>query len=199
MPENAPAPIVFLDTETTGLHPNRRPWEIAMIRRPALPGQADNVTILVEDVDLSFADLRALQIGRFYERHTRLDALVSRGEKMPAGTILVPESEAARTVEQWTRGAHIVGAVPNFDAETLAAMLLRHRLCPAWHYHLIDVENLIVGWLAAKGLESPLPWKSDELSEAVSVAPPSDQERHTAMGDAWWAMRIYDRIVGGVA
>ena len=223
------APIVFIDTETTGLHADRRSWEIAMIRRPALPGHPDNLTIVIEDVDLSNADLIALKIGRFHERHVRADELVGRGKTMPKGSILTSEAAAARTVELWTRGAHIVGAVPNFDTETLAAMLRRHGLCPAWHYHLIDVEALAFGWLhgvAAHGhssvacADSPvdcvawshmvefgmaeddgpditsLPWKSDSLSRACGVEPPSEEERHTAMGDACWAMRLYDRIIG---
>ena len=32
------APIVFLDTETDGLHPGRRVWEVAMIRIPSRKG-----------------------------------------------------------------------------------------------------------------------------------------------------------------
>ncbi|WP_280455454.1 3'-5' exonuclease [Nocardia brasiliensis] len=211
------APLVFLDTETTGLHADRRAWEIAMIRRDASIGDR-SVLIQVSDVDLSGAELIGLRIGRFHERHERY-ADGWNQSKADGGDALriLPEAEAARLVEQWTRGAHIVGAVPNFDTETLAAMLRRHGLCPAWHYHLIDVENLAFGWLngiAAHGHSSvacsdapvdcdgdtmplALPWKSDALSRACGVEPPTDEERHTAMGDARWAMRLYDRITGG--
>jgi hypothetical protein len=34
------------------------------------------------------------------------------------------------------------------------------------------------------------------LSFAVGVEPPRVGERHTAMGDARWAMRLYDAITG---
>src|SRR5690606_15714544 len=113
-----------------------------------------------------------------------------------------------------------VGSVPNFDTETLAAMLRRHRLCPAWHYHLIDVEALAVGYLHGRAVEldrsgeqfsgepwdapaneasrlrtyTGMPWRSDNLSAAIGVEPPTTDERHTAMGDARWAMRMYDAI-----
>ena len=40
-----------------------------------------------------------------------------------------------------------------------------------------------------------LPWKSDDLSAALGVTV-SDEDRHTALGDAKWAMRIYDAVTG---
>ncbi len=198
------APLVFLDIETTGLHVDRRPWEIAIIRR-----DVDTIdiatTIQVSDVDLSGAELKGLQIGRFHDRHLYYgDADADRHEKDDTHLFLT-EAKAAREVELLTRDAHIVGAVPNFDTECLSATLRRHGLCPAWHYHLIDVEALAMGWLhgwdrqTEERFAPTLPWKSDEISRAVGVEPPAEEERHTAMGDARWAMRLYDRIVGGAA
>ncbi|OXR46633.1 hypothetical protein B7C42_01607 [Nocardia cerradoensis] len=226
------APIVFLDIETTGLHHDRRPWEIGMIRREPDGGQRE-LTLYISDVDLAHAELIGLNIGRFYERYPMYWTEVGGAFTMDTGidddTIvdpdyadqrlkfdeaLHPEKRAAVIVERWTRGAHIVGSVPNFDTETLAAMLRRHGLCPSWHYHLIDVEVLAIGHLGAVRRLNPypieaadvaaaefdltaLPWKSDDLSRAVGVEPPGPDERHTAMGDARWAMRMYDRINGG--
>lgn len=198
-------PLVFLDTETNGLHFDRRPWEIAMIRREPNGKQRD-LLIQITDIDLSNAEPQGLAISRFYDRH------VAHGAGADRETVFREENRVAWDVHLMTRGAHLVGAVPNFDAETLAAMLRRHKLCPAWHYHLIDVEVLAAGWLAAHNLlggiiadhnawdepdhhDVSLPWESDDLSRACGVEPPSESERHTAMGDALWVMRWYDAIM----
>ena len=220
------APIVFLDTETTSLRPDRRAWDIGMIRREP-DGTEREITLFVSDIDLSGADLIALRIGHFYERHPMYRAEVGGAfdaefddddtvdvdeaqELLDTYECLYPERRVAEIVERWTRGAHIVGMVPNFDTECLATMLRRHGLCPAWHYHLIDVENLAVGWLQHAiltghhrireqvGVTVTLPWKSDDISRACGVEPPTDEERHTAMGDAKWCVRLYDRITGTI-
>ena len=41
----------------------------------------------------------------------------------------------------------------------------------------------------------PLPWKSDDLSAALGIKV-SDEDRHTALGDARWARAIYDAVTG---
>lgn len=142
------------------------------------------------DADLSNADPFGLQVGRFYDRHPNC-----RG----AHDLAVTEEQASKEVEKWTRGAHLVGAVTNFDADCLDKMLRRHRLIPAWHYHLVDVEAMAVGYLAGVSggaSDSAPPWKSDDLSRKCGVEPPADDERHTALGDARWALRWYDSMVG---
>ncbi len=118
-------PIVFLDTETTGLHADRRPWEIAWIRRE-IDGTETERLIQISDVDLTTAELKGLQVGRFHERYFRNIGV----DQKPDNVEIDREFLAAHAVEEATRGAIIIGAVPNFDTETLAAMLRRHRLCP---------------------------------------------------------------------
>ena len=88
-------------------------------------------------------------------------------------------------------------------------------ICPSWHYHLIDVEALAVGYLAGRGwpldhwgdpggetarMFDPrnLPWKSDDLSAALGIRI-TDDDRHTALGDARWARAIYDAVMNGGA
>jgi len=98
-------------------------------------------------------------------------------------------------------------------------------ICPSWHHHLIDVEALTVGYLNGRrarqneivdgyplendgehvpGLvrwdrpgpwDVPLPWKSDDLSAMLHVEV-SDEDRHTALGDARFARAIYDAVTG---
>ena len=91
----------------------------------------------------------------------------------------------------------------NFDEVTLDAMLRRHGLMPRWDYHLIDLPSMALGWLHGRAHESglfdfreaaQLPYRSYELSSSCDVEPPSEDERHTAMGDADWVMRWHDAL-----
>lgn len=194
-------PICFVDTETDGVHPGRKPWEIALIRRDD-EGEKE-VSFFVE-IDLSTADPFGLKVGGFYDRHP--EGCWISGATYPdsgPGVQLLEPEQAARRVARMTHGAHIVGAVPNFDTEVFDRLLRDHGLCPSWHYHLIDVEALAVGYLAAgrmdPGKSLPLPWKSTDLMEAIGVSPPTEEERHTALGDARWARAAYDAVMGGVS
>lgn len=210
-------PHVFLDTETSSLRPDRRAWDVALIRVDDYnpDGLTAQFFIDLDDLELRDADAAALRIGRFWERHPQALALrsyrapdivhvegyglhVTESLHPPYGAVLA-ESRAAQVVAAYTHGAHLVGAVPNFDAEVLADLLRRNGLAPTWHHHLIDVETLAVGWLARDGRAPDLPWGSDDLAYALGVDAPSDDERHTALGDARWARRIYDRVMGGAA
>lgn len=212
------SPIVFLDTETTGVHPEREVWEIGMIRRDS-DGSEQPLQLFLE-VDLAKADLRGLEIGGFYERHPMgrylagLDpsfpepAYEWNGE--PIGEYVIRQVAAAQ-VARVTHKAHIVAAVPSFDTEVLATLLRDHLLVPAWHYHIIDAETLMIGYLAGRNVEASrhapiaemaafripdLPWDSEQLSRMVGVEPPPAEWRHTAMGDADWARRAWDMTLG---
>jgi hypothetical protein len=116
--------------------------------------------------------------------------------------ITLHEVMASRDVERLTRAAHLVGAVPNFDADVLDRRMREHGILPSWHYHLVDVETLAVGWLARRSDRGrvndipTLPWDSEAVSRALNVEPPADNERHTAMGDAKWVRAMYDSIMG---
>jgi len=204
-------PLVFLDTETTGLHPDRQVWEVGMIRRD---DDGERELQFFVDVDLSNADPFGLSVGRFYQRHPT-GKFVSGGEVSPEvyyesnprdNGHIVGKHQAAKVVASWTHGAHIVGAVPSFDTISLDALLRKHEHIPAWHYHLIDVENLAIGWLAgqrAGGYElrdeagdlTP-PWDSRKLAAALGLPPQPEEDKHTALGDARWAMALYDRVMG---
>jgi len=193
-------PICFVDTETDGVHPGRQPWEIALIRRDQY-GEHE-VSFFVE-IDLSTADTFGLKIGGFYDRHplgrqiAGSGPLLDWGPSQPreGGSEYVTRYRAAQIVARATHGAHWVGAVPNFDTEVLAELLRGQELVPSWHYHLVDVEALAVGYAAGKGIGIELPWKSDELMASIGVEPPTEAERHTALGDARWARRAYDAVI----
>lgn len=152
-----------------------------MIRRDQAGVQREaSITIQVADVDMADAEAIALRIGRFYERYGHSARDVQ----------WLGEDQTAQVVEEWTRGAVIVGAVPNFDTETLAAMLCRHRLVPAWLHRLRCVETLASGHLGREvgGLK--------DAAKALGL-PVDEEVLHTAMGDARLAAAIWDAVMGG--
>lgn len=191
--------LAFIDTETTSLRPDRRAWEIGLIVRDPFAGEYDiekehRWFVAADDLDLGSADLMALKVGRFHERHPGF-SLRAAAAIPPVGS----EIEILAQVEELTRGAHLVGAVVSFDAEVLAARMRANGICPSWHYHLIDVEALAVGYLAAMPTSPTMhpPWSSDDLTSMLGLDPVPDDERHTALGDARWARAIYDAVMGG--
>lgn len=183
---------VFLDTETDGLHPGRRAWEIGMIRRDEDGNDCESRMFL--PLDLKFSDPGALRIGGFWDRHPVGRKLSGSGidHSATVGTYATPcepvtsTHDAAKKVMEWTFGATIVGANPSFDTHILERLLRSEGYLPSWHYRLIDVEALttghfgrIVGGLAA-------------CMEALGL---DQQDAHTALGDAKAARAIFDTII----
>jgi len=181
--------IVFLDTETTSLRPDRRAWEVALIVRDDDGADVEHSWFVdVDDLDLGNADLMSLKIGRFHERHPQLR------QGAVQGTIhAVEEISLFDQVERITRGAILVGAVPNFDADVLGARMRAHGICPSWHYHLVDVETLAAGQLKM----SP-PWDFDTILGLYGLEY-AEEDRHTALGDTRMVRDLYDAILAGGA
>lgn len=170
--------LAFVDVETTGLNPHfHEVWEIGLI-------VDDKMYEWQLSVDLRKADPGALRVGRFYERwepeYVNRDAW---------------HRDVAQSVASLTANRHLVGCNPAFDAAFLSKFLHVNGVKNAWHYHLIDVETLMLGYLCAvaPGWEVPLPWKSTDLSKRMGVNP-DDFDRHTALADAQWAKAIYDAV-----
>lgn len=173
--------IVFLDTETLGLDPDAPIWEFAAVRRLDPVGEMKTEFTIQHDPGLWLDGFPEEFLADYLNRYDETRAWC--------------ESAAARQIHAFTKGAHIIGAVPSFDTERLAKLLRRNGIEPEWHYHLIDVENVVVGYLAGRGELIPPPWKSDQLSAAVGVNP-DDYARHIAMGDVRWAMAQWDAVIG---
>jgi hypothetical protein len=111
--------------------------------------------------------------------------------EFPLGGQVHSESYVFSQVEQLTRFAWGVGAVPNFDTEVIAARMRSRNICPSWHYHLVDVENI-----AAGALSLPPPWGFDDLLGKFGLVY-DEAERHTAMGDTRMARDLYDTVMAG--
>lgn len=164
--------VVYVDTETTGLDPDRHEvWDIALIR-----GDTGEEIEWHVAPDLSVADPNALRLTGYYDRINHRD-----------WTWNSPEFPA-QSIARITAGKHIVGAVPSFDAIFLDRFLRRHGLAPAWHYHLIDVEALAAGYLGMRP-----PWDSDEIAERLGIK--NLDGKHTAIGDARWAREVYEKVL----
>ena len=182
--------IVFCDTETTGLTPaiGHEVWEIAVIHWRRGYWVEETFTILP---DLSKADPMALAVNKFYQRTKEFSSSQKWDDP------LTTAKKLAVTFD----GRHIVGAIPSFDAMFLDLFLREHRQCGTWHYHLIDVEAMCLGWMARDGAgshddrELPLPWKSDWMLGQVGVNPTSEYEKHTALGDAKKVKQVWTRMM----
>lgn len=189
------APVVFVDTETTGLDPERHEiWDIGLIEADGTEHEWH-----VRPQHPERADPTALRLMDFYGR-TAADDWRWGGPDIAVGvSLLTGGSDADRAkniryqiasqVALLTAGKHLVGAVPSFDAAFLSAFLIGSGQREAWHYHLIDVETLIAGRCR---LEPP--YDSEELSRAVGIEP-DRFARHTAIGDARWAKAMYEAVL----
>jgi hypothetical protein len=190
--------IVFLDTETTGLGPDHEVWEIAFVEHK-LGDEYDTAVEFQIWPDLRYADPTGLRISRFYERNQLFD----ENGNLRRGVMRFAEFAGTKIREQqeWTpidpakiahivasrlAGAHVIGAVPNFDDRMLDKFLRQHGEAPSWHYHLVDIESMALGYLAANGMRIDPPYNSDELADLIGVPALEDGERHTALGDALW-------------
>lgn len=225
--------VAFVDTETTGLDSDRCPiWEIAVIvpdgpnegehvwtqRLPLLPPGTvtkfeDRVWRPPGDPAAGWMPLVADDAAPRSSSHITRWVVENTGitERYDHRRALSPFASIERFADL-VDGRHLVGAVPSFDEERLRRLYRQyvdeHATRLPWHYHLIDVEALAVGYLAGlaefqgydafAGLPS-LPWSSDDLSRALGVEPPAAEKRHSALTDARWARRIYENIIGGAA
>lgn len=179
-------PIAFVDVETDGLGPQCRAWEIAIIRRE--DGEQTELHWFLP-LDLRHADPVGLDVGGFWDRHPS-GRKVSGKPPAPIEPTTTCH-EAARDIMRLTFGATLVGAGVHFDAGVLSRLLRAEGYLPSWHYRLRCVTTLASGRVGRDvgGL--------DDALDALALAGVQPTERHTAIGDARAAMRIYDTVLGG--
>lgn len=172
--------IVFLDTETTGLDPNRHELlEVAMlVRTQSHPGSDLTINFSL-NIDPLKADPKALEVNHYFERQDEL--LKMRISHALAGRFLL----------QQLTDAVVVGNNVQFDLRFVAEFLLTRtnvENCTPWHYNPVDIKALAAGKL---GLGEP-PWSTERIAQAANVPLPTDQ--HTAFADACWNRNVYDEL-----
>lgn len=184
--------LLFLDTETTGLDIERHQvWEVGAILREEGKDDVEHHWFL--HVSIPRADPIALDIGKFWDRHPFGISHSSVEKKKAPALEVANESAFAHEFFKLSYRAHIVGAVPDFDAYRLASILRSNGLIPMWHYHLVCCENLAAGHLRMQP-----PWKSDEIFGKLGIDK-EKYERHTALGDARMCRDVYDVVMNSEA
>jgi hypothetical protein len=192
---------IYIDCETISVHRGRLPWDVGVVQHSSTGGRQEHSWI-IKDVDLTDADRNALNAGHFQDRHPLA------GARLPHGAEYATEREVAHAVFKLAFNATIAGIVVDFDTRALDNMFQRHNLFwPAYH-HLVCVENRALGVLQghamylpevaeghaellARAEEIPGRWITDEIAAAFGVPPLPEHERHTAIGDARLAERIF--------
>lgn len=202
--------IVFLDTETIGLHPDAPIWEFAAVRRFSW-GSEDRTEFRIQHDPAHWLDEMAATphgqqfVDDYRARYDTRDALT--------------ECDAAIMMNIVTKDALVIACNPMFDLPRIDRLIRKHAMEPAYHYHPLDISSVALGaiaggfqiantvlfGIAAPGDVSqlsppqwklpPPPWKSDALAAAVGVKA-EDYRRHTAMGDVEWTMAQWDSVMG---
>ncbi len=167
--------FVFIDTEATGLdHARHELTEVAWIVRFE-DGHTETRQYFPEHT-LDGAEPTALELTHYHER-------IAPKPRTPA-TVWLGQLLAD------ANGGHLVGAVPDFDAQHLALSCRKLGLTPTWDHHLIDVGTLALP-LIAEGPEGPR--SLAKTCRALGV-PHDDHQAHGALYDAQQAMRAFDAV-----
>lgn len=173
--------LTFVDTETTSLRPDRRAWEVAIVCCDEHGEIEYSWFVRLDDLDLGNADPKSLEVGGFYTRHPDITG---------SGSIAaLPERDVLTEAEDLTRGTHLVGAVPSFDAETLATRMRANGICPSWHHRLRCVESLAAGYLRRRDIGG--------LRDAAEALGVETWAAHTALGDARTARAVWEAVMAG--
>ncbi|MEQ4724721.1 hypothetical protein [Nonomuraea sp. B19D2] len=220
---------VYLDTETTSLDPEFGSlWEAAAIFRDTyFPDAGDQEFWWQVKPDLTYADPKALQIGKYYARSQVCALQVGFGVQLvcgsefadaPGGRVMknVTAGEIALSLARLLDGATIVANNPRHDRDFLRKFLHAHGQAFTASHRMEDVRAMLTGYVC--GRLSAYDGKVDEAF-APDVAPyvhdwvdgatdvlaweivgvlQKEADRHTALGDARCVRVVHDAITQGV-
>lgn len=194
-----PTDTVYLDTETGGLRPADRPWEIALVKDYE-DGRHEQYVFHVADFDPSQADPMALQMNGFYDRFPTmmpdpLDVTLSlydhgtpfdKENPVQVHHMFAPECLVAANVRAITHRSLVVACNPVFDVPRLEAMLNRHSLAWTGHYKAICAEDYAAG---AVGL--PAGTRNSEIGAALGVERDAYGTVHSGLADTLYARGLH--------
>lgn len=187
-----PAPIVFIDVESTGLDSHTdQIWEFAGVRRAADGSESELHLFVEHDVDRC----RHLPEPFLTDHSTRFPGACS-GDFARAGDAATSIARFLMPVRDATKPV-VAGGNPGFDLRFIDRLIRAHILTfgaegETWRHHTpVDVVTYAAGVLGLGQCGGP-PWPSEDISRALGIDP-GGFARHTAMGDVRWAMAIYDK------
>lgn len=208
-------PWIAVDTETSHLDPlaGGVPWDIAIVEAD---GTEHVWTFPLTETQLALADPESLAIGGYYDRVAALYPLDAR---LHGAAVAREQRASAIEIVELLRGAIIVGVNPPFDVWHLRLWIRSIGVEDPWsdpdrtrqpHYRPVPIDAVSYGTVVEFGTgdlrelaahhdldphDLALPWRSDAVAKIAGVTPPSEDERHTALGDARWVHR-WAGIVG---
>ncbi len=215
-------PIVCIDTETFGLRRNTQPiWEVAAI----WPDGGQNLwqldwshrgeqPELLQDI-LADAHPFALEMNGYLGRFGVDPKLDDVSYRVCTPFEFLAQFSMQLKVVEADMGAkvHLAGAVVSFDEERIRELYDVHTSTPEgedidypWHYHLIDVESMLLdryaqlsqtlhGDVLTDDMPLTFPYKAVDLAEKFGIEVTPDEERHTALGDARWVKRVLEALL----
>lgn len=177
--KNDQQPICYTDVETFGLESDRHDvFEFGSVK--VYPDGREEELHLWLPADVSKASPDALRKNRFFER--RVEGYEQHG---------VDGKEGAWRIAEFTSGATLAGNRISFDEGMVSAYLRKHGLCHAWNLYTVDVPTFCAGALGLRGAN----FNGKTVSELLGVLLPSDEDRHTAMGDVRWSRRMHEAAI----
>ena len=173
-------PVCWIDTESDGVRPSRRTWEVAIIRQDSADSTPTEITLIISDAGVTGKEEpRALEVNHFETRFVRE---LQRGESR------LPGQRAARIIHDLTKDAWFVAAQPPFDAHSLTTLLDFYGYVPEWKRRLRDIESLTEGHLGLFGI-------GGLATCATALGVEYDPSvLHTSMGDARLVRACWEKI-----
>lgn len=170
-------PLVFVDTETTGLDITlHHVFEVAFVDE-----DAETPTTVWVPHTLRHAEPAALAVNRYGERVPEVYRRQAAAPLQRPG--FGGDPGAARTVSDALRGKTIVGANPGFDIRFIQKFLGDEP----WHHRPIDVETqamAVFNWSRPRSLSATV----EACQEQGYDIPEND---HSAAGDTLTARAVY--------